>query len=62
MPARIHLPEYRRLTTEITAEMNRLCLPANITAFYGSSPVFSDRESQERFWRRTGYNLHDYLY
>ncbi|KAE8341464.1 hypothetical protein BDV24DRAFT_163302 [Aspergillus arachidicola] len=52
--------EYRKLTTEITAEMNRLCLPANITAFYGSSPVFSDRESQERFWRRTGYNLHDY--
>ncbi|KAF5857449.1 hypothetical protein ETB97_005763 [Aspergillus alliaceus] len=52
--------EYRKLTTQISAEMNRLCLPANITAFYGSSPVFSDRESQEKFWRRTGYSLHDY--
>ncbi|KAE8313932.1 hypothetical protein BDV41DRAFT_576355 [Aspergillus transmontanensis] len=52
--------EYRTLTMEITAEMNRLCLPANVTAFYGFSPVFSDRESQKRFWRRTGYNLHDY--
>ncbi|KKK19894.1 hypothetical protein AOCH_000198 [Aspergillus ochraceoroseus] len=52
--------EYRKLTTQMTAEINRLCLPANITTFYGSSPVFSDRESQEKFWRRTGYNLYDY--
>ena len=41
--------------------MHRLCLPVNIQAGYGSSPVFTDNESREKFWRRTGYDLHRYL-
>ena len=52
--------EYRELTTALIAEMNRLCLPVNINARYGSSPVFTDTGSQEKFWRRTGYGLHRY--
>ncbi|PLB41467.1 uncharacterized protein BDW47DRAFT_99117 [Aspergillus candidus] len=52
--------EYRELTTALVAEMHRLCLPVNIDYGYGSSPVFSDPESQEKFWKRTGYSLHHY--
>ena len=52
--------EYRELTTAIVAEMHRLCLPANIKEGYGSSPVFSDPKSQEKFWKRTGYSLNHY--
>lgn len=53
--------EYHEMTTALVAEMHRLCLPVNIQAGYGSSPVFTDNESQEKFWRRTGYDLHRYL-
>lgn len=51
--------EYSRMTADITAEMYRLCLPGNIPA-YGSSPVFTDPMSSDKFWRRTGYALHHY--
>lgn len=50
---------YKQLTTAIVSDMNRLCLPENIPA-YGSTPVFSDKASEEKFWKRTGYQLHDY--
>lgn len=53
--------EYHEMTTALVAEMHRLCLPVNIQAGYGSSPVFTDNESQEKFWQRTGYDLHRYL-
>lgn len=39
--------------------MYRLCLPENIPD-YGSSPLFSLRRENEKFWRRTGYELHQY--
>lgn len=43
----------------MTSQMHRLCLPVNIPE-YGSSPMFSDPSSQEKFWKRTGYELHTY--
>lgn len=52
--------EYQELATALVAEMHRLCLPANIEEGYGSSPVFSDPKSQEKFWKRTGYSLNHY--
>lgn len=52
--------EYRELTTTLVAEMHRLCLSVSIRDGYGSSPVFTDSKSQEKFWRRTGYRLHHY--
>ena len=53
--------EYMELTTAILAEMLRLCLPVNIPA-YGSTPVFTDAEGKtEKFWKRTGYELHNYM-
>ncbi|KAE8151352.1 hypothetical protein BDV25DRAFT_171567 [Aspergillus avenaceus] len=52
--------QYRHVINSLVGEMNRLCLPINIDEGYGSSPVFTDNESQERFWRRTGYSLYQY--
>lgn len=52
--------KYREFTTALLAEMHRLCLLANIEEGFGSSPVFSDPKSQEKFWKRTGYSLHHY--
>ncbi|KAL2829680.1 hypothetical protein BDW59DRAFT_170368 [Aspergillus cavernicola] len=51
---------YQELVTALTAETHRLCLPANISEFMGSSPVFTDPHNQEKFWHRTGYSLHNY--
>ncbi|KAI9924679.1 hypothetical protein AWENTII_009775 [Aspergillus wentii] len=51
--------DYREMTKEILSQMYRLCLPTNIPD-YGSSPTFSDPENQEKFWKRTGYELHHY--
>jgi hypothetical protein len=52
--------EYRHMISAVTAEMYRLCLPVNIANDYGSTPVFTDDKTQEKFWRRTGYDLHQY--
>lgn len=52
--------EYRQVINSLVCDMHRLCLPSNIESGNGSSPVFSDNEPQEKFWRRTGYRLHDY--
>ena len=41
--------EYQKLKAALVVEMHRLCLPANIKEGYGSSPVFSDPKSQEKF-------------
>ena len=51
--------EYGGFTNAIIAGMYRLCLPENIPD-YGSSPLFSPRRENEKFWRRTGYELHQY--
>ncbi|KAL3477433.1 hypothetical protein BJX99DRAFT_226247 [Aspergillus californicus] len=51
---------YKEMTTVLTAEMHRLCLPTNIEDSMGSSPIFADPHSHEKFWRRTGYSLYDY--
>jgi hypothetical protein len=51
---------YREMTAALVSEMHRLCLPANIKDGYGLSPLFSDIQSQEKFWWRTGYSLYGY--
>lgn len=51
---------YLKLTLDLLSTSRRLCLPVNISS-YGSTPVFSDGKFRnDKFWRRTGYQLHDY--
>ncbi|QKX62715.1 uncharacterized protein TRUGW13939_09877 [Talaromyces rugulosus] len=51
--------QYKQMVNAIIAEMFRLCLPQNITD-YGSKPVFTDPNDLTKFWKRTGYTLHEY--
>ena len=41
--------EHSQMASDTTAEMYCLCLPGNIPA-YGSSPVFTDPMSSDKFW------------
>lgn len=51
--------QYKQMANSIIAEMLRLCLPENIPD-YGSKPVFTDPNDPAKFWKRTGYTLHEY--
>lgn len=51
--------EYEKLTNAILSQMYPLFLPGDISD-YGSTPVFSSPNNQEKFWETTGYALHNY--
>ncbi|KAK2741081.1 hypothetical protein FQN55_008485 [Onygenales sp. PD_40] len=50
---------YESTTRAVLADAHRVCISDNMPS-YGSTPLFAADRGHEKFWRRTGYSLHNY--